>query len=72
MYGLVNQAVDVRDHGEGTGPIGWCAGDDVKELAARLSEAGVADAAAITQHDAVIGCFELMTYEGDGRRTWLT
>lgn len=73
----------VRDHFEGTSPIGWAESDDLAALAAtwcslsndacdlELTNVGRALRQARESGHAVIGCLELMTYESDGRRTWL-
>ncbi len=72
---------DVRDHAEGIGPLGWSVGSDVSHLAAAFEmlaqqhEAQGEELRAVAQRlagvSAVVGCLELMTYEGDGDRTWL-
>ena len=75
----------VPDHGEGTGPIGWALGEELSELktayealarkhpeqAAQLREIANQIERVQERGEAVLGCLELMTYEGDGQRNWL-
>jgi hypothetical protein len=77
--------LEVRDHDEMVGPIGWADGDELVRLAegyvdlARRHPSHERSLARVatnlrTAHDAqhaVLGCLELLTYESDGARRWL-
>ncbi|UJR81567.1 hypothetical protein [Sandaracinus amylolyticus] len=75
----------VRDHGEGIGPIGWAAGDDLGALVTEYNALArehrrrygplerVAGALSEARRcgDAVVGCIEVLPPESEGHRNWL-
>ncbi len=79
MHELGPSFVAVRNHGEGIGPIGWAAGEDVRIVADAYAEQGSKELARVGENvrrlyrdgAAVLGCLELMSPESDGHRNWL-
>lgn len=65
----------VWDHGEGTGPFGWCGPKNIDELADALASTGLEGceeaAVRVRNAEAAVGCLELLTYESDAQRNWL-